>query len=70
MKKFVAMLSAAALCLSLLAGCGGGAGSAPGTPSTPAGSTGGQASGEKIPIRFMYWNKEEIMQALIDLINE
>ncbi len=70
MKKFVAMLSAAALCLSLLAGCGGGAGSAPGTPSTPAGSTGGQASTEKIPIRFMYWNKEESMQALIDLINE
>lgn len=60
MKRFLSVMLCIVLLGGLLAGC-----------SSKKNSSANESKKDgKIPIRFMYWNKEESMKALIDLINK
>lgn len=66
MKRFVAAALAVLMSFSVFSGCAGKADA----PEKGGSSAPQSTAAEKIPIRFMYWNKEESMQALIGLIRQ
>lgn len=86
MSKFISLLLVAVLCFAGLVGCANtpaadnnAAAGSQAEPEAvdqaepepePEPDPAAVSSGEKIPIRFMYWNKEESLQSLIALINE
>ena len=73
-KRIIAATAATALCVGMLAGCGGGAASSAATETTEATSSGATASGDKTTLTVWHtWGAGpglDAMQAIVDKYNE